>query len=103
MRAFLIARHGNAPQPEHEVHAARYYYRRGAFLAAVNRAQQAVKDYDGAPANEEALYIMVRSYDALNLPDLRDDTARVMEKNFPNSDFIKYGARKKDKSWWEVF
>ncbi|WP_354685827.1 outer membrane protein assembly factor BamD [Cupriavidus necator] len=88
---------------QHEVHAARYYYRRGAYLAAVNRAQQALKDYDGAPANEEALYIMIRSYDAMGMKDLRDDTARVMEKNFPNSDFIKYGERRKDKSWWEVF
>lgn len=88
---------------QHEVHAARYYYRRGAYLAAVNRAQQSLKDYDGAPANEEALYIMVRSYDALGMKDLRDDTARVMERNYPNSDFIKYGQRRKDKSWWEVF
>ncbi|MFJ5383330.1 outer membrane protein assembly factor BamD [Cupriavidus sp. CER94] len=88
---------------QHEVHAARYYYRRGAYLAAVNRAQQALKDYDGAPANEEALYIMVRSYDALGMKDLRDDAARVMERNYPNSDFIKYGQRRKDKSWWEVF
>ncbi|PLP99939.1 outer membrane protein assembly factor BamD [Cupriavidus pauculus] len=88
---------------QHEVHAARYYYRRGAYLAAVNRAQQALKDYDGAPANEEALYIMVRSYDALGMKDLRDDAARVMERNYPNSDFIKYGERRKDKSWWEVF
>ncbi|EKZ98261.1 DNA uptake lipoprotein [Cupriavidus sp. HMR-1] len=88
---------------QHEVHAARYYYRRGAYLAAVNRAQQALKDYDGAPANEEALYIMVRSYDALGMKDLRDDAARVMERNYPNSDYIKYGQRRKDKSWWEVF
>ncbi|MCA3185322.1 MULTISPECIES: outer membrane protein assembly factor BamD [unclassified Cupriavidus] len=85
---------------QHEVHAARYYYRRGAYLAAVNRAQQALKDYDGAPANEEALYIMVRSYDALGMKDLRDDAARVMERNYPNSDFVKYGQRRKDKSWW---
>ncbi|WP_018004487.1 outer membrane protein assembly factor BamD [Cupriavidus neocaledonicus] len=88
---------------QHEVHAARYYFRRGAYLAAVNRAQQSLKDYDGAPANEEALYIMIRSYDAMGMKDLRDDTARVMEKNFPESDFIKYGARRKDKAWWEVF
>ncbi|CAG9164232.1 outer membrane protein assembly factor BamD [Cupriavidus pampae] len=88
---------------QHEVHAARYYYRRGAYLAAVNRAQQSLKEYDGAPANEEALYIMIRSYDSLGMMDLRDDTARVMERNYPNSDFIKYGERRKDKSWWEVF
>lgn len=88
---------------QHEVHAARYYYRRGAYLAAVNRAQQALKEYDGAPANEEALYIMVRSYEALGMKDLRDDTLRVMNMNYPDSDFIKYGERRKDKAWWNVF
>ncbi|MBY4897608.1 outer membrane protein assembly factor BamD [Cupriavidus sp. AU9028] len=88
---------------QHEVHAARYYYRRGAYLAAVNRAQQALKEYDGAPANEEALYIMIRSYDALGMKDLRDDAERVMKLNYPDSDFIRYGERRKERSWWQMF
>ncbi len=87
---------------QYEVHVANYYYRRGAYLAAANRAQSAVKDYRDTPAIEEALFVMVRSYDALNLPDLRDDAARVMKKNFPNSAFFK-GTQVKDEPWWKIW
>ena len=48
---------------DYEVHVARYYFRRGAYLAAVNRAKQAVTDFDRAPAAEEALAIMVMGYE----------------------------------------
>jgi outer membrane protein assembly factor BamD len=67
----------------YEVHVARYYFNRGAYLAAINRAQQAVKGFSGAPATAEALSLMVQSYDKLGMTDLRDDTQRVMELNFP--------------------
>ncbi|TMS58717.1 outer membrane protein assembly factor BamD [Imbroritus primus] len=88
---------------QHEVHAARYYYKRGAYVAAANRAQQALRDYDKAPALEEALYLMVKSYDALGMTDLRDDARRVLDKNFPDSDFIRYGARQVDRPWWKFW
>jgi len=87
---------------QYDVHVANYYYRRGAYLAAANRAQAAVRDYRDAPAIEEALFIMVRSYDALGLPELRDDADRVFKKNFPNSDFLK-GGRKKNEPWWKIW
>ena len=77
----------------HEVHVADYYMQRGAYVAAVNRAQIALKTYPDAPANEEALFIMVKAYDALGMNDLRDDTERVMRKNFPNSEYYKRGLR----------
>lgn len=73
---------------DYEVHVARYYLRRGAHLAAANRAQQAVIDYEGAPATEEALAIMVQSYDRLGLTPLRDDARRILQKNFPSSRFL---------------
>jgi outer membrane protein assembly factor BamD len=87
---------------QHDVHVANYYYRRGAFLAAANRAQSTVKDYRDAPAIEEALYIMVRSYDALGLIDLRDDTQRVLKLNFPDSAFFKEN-RGKNSAWWKFW
>jgi len=87
---------------QYEVHVANYYYRRGAYLAAANRAQIAVRDYRDAPAVEEALYLMVRSYDALNLSELRDDANRVLKKNFPDSVFFK-GGRAKETPWWKVW
>lgn len=72
----------------YEVHVARYYFRRGAFVAAVNRAQQTLEDFQQTPAAEEALSIMVRSYDRLGMAQLRDDAERVLRQNFPNSAFL---------------
>ncbi|HRH88599.1 MAG TPA: outer membrane protein assembly factor BamD [Rubrivivax sp.] len=88
---------------EYELHVARYYYRRGAYVAAVNRAQQAVTDFDGAPATEEALFIMVQSYDRLGLETLRDDASRVFQKNYPNSKFPSQGLSRTGKSWWHIW
>ena len=70
---------------EGEVSVARYYLRRGAYVAAANRAQQAVKEYRQSPAIEEALAIMVKSYTKLGLTDLADDAQRVLKQSFPNS------------------
>jgi outer membrane protein assembly factor BamD len=86
---------------QYEVHVANYYYRRGAYLAAVNRAQGAVKDYSDAPATEEALFLIVRSYDKMGMLDLRDDAQRVFVKNYPNSRFLKQNA--KDGDWWKFW
>jgi outer membrane protein assembly factor BamD len=86
----------------HEVHVARYYMKRGAYIAAANRAQFAVKTYADAPANEEALFIMVKAYDALGLNDLRDDSERVMKKNFPNSEYYKRGLNRSE-PWWKLW
>src|SRR5512132_4253508 len=52
---------------QYEVHVARYYYNRGAYVAAINRAQSALADYRDVPALEEALSILMRSYDALGM------------------------------------
>jgi outer membrane protein assembly factor BamD len=87
---------------QYEVHVANYYYRRGAYLAAANRAQVAVTDYRDAPAVEEALYVMTRAYDALGMTDLRDDADRVLKKNFPNSVFLR-GGPNRNKPWWKLW
>lgn len=88
---------------QYELYVARYYYRRGAYVAAVNRAQQAVVDFEGAPAIEEALYIMVQSYDRLGLDTLRDDANRVFQKNFPNSKLPSEGLPRAGKAWWHIW
>ena len=86
----------------HEVHVARYYMKRGAYLAAANRAQTAMRTYPQAPANEEGLVIMVRAYDALGMPDLRNDAERVLLKNFPDSKYIVNAQTRKGK-WWQIW
>ena len=52
---------------------------------AANRAQYALKNYPQAPAQEDALLIMIRAYDVLGMPELRDDAERILRKNFPDS------------------
>lgn len=83
-----------------EVHVARYYYERGAYVAAANRAQTVITDFEGAPAAEEALYVMYISYDKLNMPELKSDAKRVLDKNYPNSKFLTQGFTV-DKAWWD--
>jgi outer membrane protein assembly factor BamD len=83
----------------HEIHVARYYMKRGAYVAAANRAQFTLKTYPRAPANEEGLVILVQAYDALQLTDLRNDAERVMKKNFPDSKYLKGGGGR-DSAWW---
>ena len=85
-----------------EVHVARYYMKRGAYVAAVNRSQFVVKSYPDVPATEEALFIMVKAYDLLGMNDLRDDAERVMRKNFPNSVYYTRGLERKE-PWWRLW
>jgi outer membrane protein assembly factor BamD len=86
----------------YEVHVARYYMKRGAYVAAANRAQYALLNYPQAPAVEQALFVMVKAYDALGMTDLRDDADRVIHKNFPNSPYFKGLTNRKD-PWWMLW
>ena len=87
---------------QHEIHIAHYYYNRKAYVAAVDRVQNSLIQYPLAPANELGLAIMVRSYAAMNMPTLRDDTLRILEKNFPDSKYIK-GGLDPVKPWWRFW
>ena len=88
---------------DYELHVARYYLRRGAYLAAANRAQQVIQEYPQTPANEEALYIMGQSYGLLGLDSLRDDADRVLKQNFPTSRFGANGVRQSKRAWWQLW
>lgn len=85
-----------------EVHIARYYMKRGAYVAAANRAQFAVQNYAQAPATEEAIFIMVKAYDALGMTDLRNGADKVMRTNFPQSKYL-HGRAQKDVPWWKLW
>ncbi|KNE75785.1 putative component of the lipoprotein assembly complex (forms a complex with YaeT, YfgL, and NlpB) [Candidatus Burkholderia crenata] len=89
----------------HEVHAADYYYRRGAYVAAINRAQSAIREYRNAPATEDALHIMMLSYAKLDQPQLEGDTKRVLAATFPDSPYVTGKSRpgKENKSWWQIW
>lgn len=70
---------------EHENHIASYYYARGAYAAALSRANYAVKVFDGAPTTSDSLTIMVDSYRKLGMYDLADDAELVLAKSFPDA------------------
>ncbi len=88
---------------QYEVHVARYYYKRGAYLAAINRAQSALADYRDVVALEEALFIIYQSYDALGMTQLRDDARRVLETSYPQSEFLTKGRKASNDPWWKVW
>ena len=88
---------------DYEVHVARYYFARGAYVAAINRAQVAVSDHQNTPSVEEALMILVKSYDALGMTQLRDDAQRILAKNYPQSPHLKGGVKAKTDPWWKVW
>lgn len=88
---------------EHEVHVARYYLDRTAYVAAANRAQTAITEYPNSPALEEALYILVVAYDALGMTSLKEDAKRVLLKNYPQSPYLTKGFQSAKEPWWKLW
>lgn len=68
----------------YEINVADYYFRRGAYLAAVNRAEYVLENYEKTPSVPVALGMMVRAYRKMELPELANDAMRVLELNYPN-------------------
>ena len=68
----------------YEVFVANYYYRRGAYVAALDRARYAIENYDGAPAIKTALEISRDSYYGMGMTEQADKTSAVLALNFPN-------------------
>lgn len=84
----------------YEVKVARYYFNRGAYVAAANRAQGALVSYPRTPANEDALDMLVRAYDKLGLVQLRDDSRKILQQTFPDSAYL---AGVPPKPWWKFW
>ncbi|WP_223846214.1 outer membrane protein assembly factor BamD [Wenzhouxiangella sp. AB-CW3] len=71
---------------EHDIVVGEYYFRRGAYIAALNRAKYVIENYPQAPANINALDLMARAYNRLDLPELAADTRRTLEHNYGDVD-----------------
>jgi len=88
-----------------EIYVARYYLSRGAYVAAINRAQYTLNKFPQTPATQHALEIMVEAYDELGMDDLRDDAKRVMQKSFfenqESSDSMSWNSGKD--YWWKLW
>ena len=93
-----------------EIYVARYYMSRGAYVAAINRAQFTLNEFPQTPATKHALEIMVDAYDELGMDDLRDDAKRVMQNSFSknqeslditNLDSMSWNSGKE--YWWKFW
>lgn len=70
---------------QHELTVARYYYKRGAYVGAANRASYLIKHYDTTPQVKPALVLLVRSNRKLHLTKAANDALRVLELNYPGT------------------
>lgn len=95
---------------EYEVNVARYYIRRGAYIAAANRGRYVFENFQEAPAVPNALAVMVEAYELLELQDLADQTLLVLSSNFPDHDSLTGGnqlkksesVKNQEKSWLNI-
>ena len=86
----------------HEINVARYYLQRKAYLAAANRAQDAILRFPTSPVQREALEIMIESYDRMGMSDLRDDARKVLLKNYPQDRMAAQGQNR-TRPWWKLW
>ena len=68
----------------HELHVARFYMDREAYIAAANRANYVIEHYEMTPAVPYALEIQIEAYTILGLQELADDSTRIFKFNYPN-------------------
>jgi len=94
-------RYLNNAMATYEVNVASYYYRRGAYIASANRAQQSLIDFPQTPANEKALDVLRASYTKLGMVQLADDSQAILSKTYPDSRYLT-GAQP-DRSWWKFW
>jgi outer membrane protein assembly factor BamD len=85
----------------YEIHVARYYYNRGAYLAAANRAAHVVERFQRSPAVKEALEMMIASYEKLEMPALAEDARRVLALNEQQGTFAEEPVPLEERTWSE--
>ena len=67
-----------------ELYIAKYYIKRSAHIAAIERIKYLLINYNGTPSTEEGLLILIKSYNYLQMNDLAADTIRVLKENYPD-------------------
>ncbi len=88
---------------QHEMHVARYYMKRQAYLAALNRAKYVLEYYPNSVSVEEALVISISAYDHMDLQDLKEDTLRVLKTNYPQNPMVTGKVTEDERVWWKFW
>lgn len=84
---------------EHEFHVAEFYMRRGAYLAAANRASDLLKNYPNTPSVPFALDLMGEAYQLLELDELAADVERIYALNYGSQPPLRKEERKTLLGW----
>ena len=87
---------------EHENHIARFYLERGAYAAALSRANYTLQTYDGAPTTPDTLQIMVESYRAMGMEDLAQDAEQVLQQSYPDARLRRVKVDKNE-PWYKLW
>ena len=77
--------------------------KRQAYLAAVNRCKYVIEYYPQSPGVERALVTMVSAYDLLGLDDLKKDTLRILQTNYPENPLLTGKVVQEEKVWWKFW
>lgn len=88
---------------QHELHVARYYMNRTAYLAALNRAKYVLEYYPNTTSVEEALVISISAYDYMDLTDLKEDTLRILKANYPENPMVLGKVSNDERVWWKFW
>ena len=88
---------------QHEMHVARYYMKRQAYLAALNRAKYVLEYYPNSNSVEEALVVSISAYDYMDLEDLKNDSLRVLKTNYPQNPMVLGKATEDERVWWKFW
>ncbi|PJE80373.1 Outer membrane protein assembly factor BamD [invertebrate metagenome] len=72
----------------YEIHAANYYLKRKAFMAAINRGRYVVENMQQTPSVPEALAIMIESYQHLGLNEPANQSLEVLRLNYPDNEAL---------------
>ena len=87
----------------HEMHVARYYMQRKAYVAAVNRSRYVLETYPNSSSVEDALVTQISAYDAMELTDLKNDTLRILKTNYPENPMVTGKINEDEKVWWKFW
>ena len=87
----------------YDISVGRYYLRRGAWVAAANRAKSVLINYPESPQTEDALALLIESYQKLGLTNLASASIKVLHQNFPNSHYIAQTEKSPHNSWWKFW
>ncbi|MFV1992514.1 MAG: outer membrane protein assembly factor BamD [Acidiferrobacterales bacterium] len=75
-------------QARYEINVAKFYFKKEAYIATVNRTKTVLKKYQRSPVIEDALWLQLMSYQKMGLNTLKNDTLRILQVNFPKSKYL---------------